>query len=128
MKKWFANAIAVAVIAAAVMGAAGCGAQSSGSRAPATSESSADEGSMKFLEWYVNHVSLGDGSGGGGGFAFGGGGSGAGGGCAAGYDPCVPPYPPDVDCSDVDGPIKVTGSDPHGLDADGDGIGCEPYP
>jgi micrococcal nuclease len=47
--------------------------------------------------------------------------------CAPGYDPCVPPYPPDVDCADVDGPINVTGSDPHGLDADGDGIACEPY-
>jgi hypothetical protein len=37
----------------------------------------------------------------------------------------VPPYPPDVDCADVDGPITVTGSDPHGLDADGDGTACE---
>jgi endonuclease YncB( thermonuclease family) len=46
-------------------------------------------------------------------------------GCAAGYSPCVPPYPPDVDCADVDGPIAVTGSDPHGLDADGDGVACE---
>jgi endonuclease YncB( thermonuclease family) len=48
-----------------------------------------------------------------------------GGRCEPGYDPCVPPYPPDVDCSDVDGPIRVTGSDPHGLDADGDGSACE---
>lgn len=45
--------------------------------------------------------------------------------CAPGYDPCVPPYPPDVDCADVNGPIYVTGSDPHGLDADGDGVACE---
>jgi endonuclease YncB( thermonuclease family) len=45
--------------------------------------------------------------------------------CAAGYDPCVPPYPPDVDCADVDGPIRVSGSDPHRLDADGDGVACE---
>jgi endonuclease YncB( thermonuclease family) len=45
--------------------------------------------------------------------------------CAPGYSPCVPPYPPDVDCADVDGPIQVTGSDPHGLDADGDGVACE---
>jgi endonuclease YncB( thermonuclease family) len=45
--------------------------------------------------------------------------------CAPGYDPCVPPYPPDVDCSDVDGPITVTGSDPHNLDGDGDGRACE---
>ena len=28
-----------------------------------------------------------------------------GGACAPGYDPCVPPSPPDVDCADVDGPI-----------------------
>lgn len=46
-------------------------------------------------------------------------------GCAEGYTPCVPPYPPDVDCPDVDGPIRVTGSDPHALDADGDGVACE---
>jgi hypothetical protein len=59
-----------------------------------------------------------------------GGGGGGGGGtssasCEPGYDPCVPPYPPDLDCPDVSGPISVTGSDPHGLDADGDGVGCE---
>jgi endonuclease YncB( thermonuclease family) len=45
--------------------------------------------------------------------------------CASGYSPCVPPYPPDVDCADVDGPVTVTGSDPHQLDADGDGTACE---
>lgn len=50
---------------------------------------------------------------------------GGGGACAPGYDPCVPPFPPDVDCADVDGPIMVTGADPHGLDADGDGVACE---
>jgi endonuclease YncB( thermonuclease family) len=50
---------------------------------------------------------------------------GGGGACAPGYSPCVPPYPPDVDCADVDGPIRVTGPDPHGLDADGDGVACE---
>lgn len=66
------------------------------------------------------------------GAAAGGGGSGgaAGGtsadaGCESGYDPCVPTYPPDLDCPDVGGPVTVTGSDPHGLDADGDGSGCE---
>jgi endonuclease YncB( thermonuclease family) len=46
-------------------------------------------------------------------------------GCAPGYDPCVPPYPPDLDCADVGGPVLVTGSDPHGLDRDGDGTACE---
>lgn len=50
---------------------------------------------------------------------------GGGGACAPGYSPCVPPYPPDVDCADVNGPIMVTGSDPHGLDADHDGVACE---
>ncbi len=45
--------------------------------------------------------------------------------CASGYSPCIPPYPPDLDCADVGGPIAVTGSDPHGLDRDGDGIACE---
>jgi hypothetical protein len=52
--------------------------------------------------------------------------------CTPGYDPCIPPGP-DVDCSGgsgngpryVDGPVSVTGSDPYGLDRDGDGIGCE---
>lgn len=45
--------------------------------------------------------------------------------CDPNYSGCVPPYPPDVDCPDVDGPVTVTGSDPHGLDADNDGEGCE---
>ena len=48
---------------------------------------------------------------------------GGGGDCAPGYDPCVPPYPTDLDCADVDGPIYVTGSDPHGFDAESDGVG-----
>jgi len=39
--------------------------------------------------------------------------------------PCAPPYPPDVDCSDLPGPVWVGASDPHGLDGDGDGVGCE---
>jgi hypothetical protein len=50
-----------------------------------------------------------------------------------GYDPCIPPGG-DVDCRGgsgngpryVDGPVDVYGSDPYGLDADGDGIGCDP--
>lgn len=46
-------------------------------------------------------------------------------GCAPGHSPCVAPYPPDLDCDDVDGPITITGDDPHGFDADGDGIGCD---
>ncbi|TWG91025.1 Micrococcal nuclease (thermonuclease) homologs [Nocardioides sp. J9] len=43
--------------------------------------------------------------------------------CEPGYDPCVPLYPPDLDCADV-GPVTVTGPDPHGLDRDGDGRAC----
>jgi hypothetical protein len=38
---------------------------------------------------------------------------------------CVPPYPPDLDCADIGQPVRVEGSDPHGLDRDGDGAGCE---
>lgn len=48
-----------------------------------------------------------------------------------GYSPCIPPGP-DVDCAGgsgdgprYTGPVTVTGSDPYGLDADGDGYGCE---
>ena len=52
-------------------------------------------------------------------------GTGQQGGCAPGYAPCVPAYPPDVDCADVSGPVSVTGTDPHGLDGDGDGTACE---
>ena len=38
---------------------------------------------------------------------------------------CVPTYPPDVDCADLTGPVTVVGQDPHRLDGDGNGIGCE---
>jgi resuscitation-promoting factor RpfB len=55
-----------------------------------------------------------------------------GGDCAPGYDPCVP-VASDVDCAGgsgngpayVDGPIRVTGSDPYDLDRDGDGTACD---
>ena len=55
----------------------------------------------------------------------------AGGGSGKGCDPnyegaCVPPYPPDVDCSDVAASgFRSVGSDPHGFDGDADGIACE---
>lgn len=57
---------------------------------------------------------------------MGGGGSGsaAGRSCAAGYSPCLPRVA-DVDCAEVGGPVRVTGSDPYRLDADGDGVGCD---
>jgi hypothetical protein len=31
----------------------------------------------------------------------------------------------DLDCPDIGHPVRVDGADPHGLDSDGDGIGCE---
>jgi hypothetical protein len=49
--------------------------------------------------------------------------------CDANYQGCIPPYPPDLDCSDIKrmglAPILVTGNDIHKFDADGDGIGCD---
>ncbi|WP_328769439.1 thermonuclease family protein [Streptomyces sp. NBC_00286] len=39
--------------------------------------------------------------------------------------PPGPPPGPDVDCSDLSGPVWVGDSDPHRLDRDGDGIGCD---
>jgi hypothetical protein len=46
-------------------------------------------------------------------------------GCDPNYSGCVPVYPPDVDCAEVGETVTVLGSDPHGLDADGDLVGCE---
>jgi hypothetical protein len=48
--------------------------------------------------------------------------------CEPGYQPCLPRVA-DLNCGDIataDKPVHVTGSDPYGLDADGDGLGCEP--
>lgn len=50
---------------------------------------------------------------------------GGGDGCDPNYSGCVPEYPPDVNCPEVDGPVEVVGRDPHGLDRDNDGVGCE---
>lgn len=33
----------------------------------------------------------------------------------------------DLDCADIGHPVRVDGADPHGLDRDGDGVGCESY-
>lgn len=52
--------------------------------------------------------------------------------CTAGYSPCLAPAS-DYDCAGgsgdgpayASGPIRVTGSDPYRLDADGDGVACE---
>ena len=39
---------------------------------------------------------------------------------------CIPPSPPDLDCGDITARrFRVVGTDPHGFDGDGDGIGCE---
>jgi hypothetical protein len=39
---------------------------------------------------------------------------------------CLPPPPPDLDCKDIlHRGFKVLPPDPHGLDRDRDGIGCE---
>ena len=41
-------------------------------------------------------------------------------------DMCIPVYPPDLDCDEIIySNFSVVGSDPHGFDADNDGIGCE---
>lgn len=47
--------------------------------------------------------------------------------CAAGYSPCLP-VKGDLNCADIASakrPVRVTGDDPYGLDADEDGVGCE---
>jgi micrococcal nuclease len=51
----------------------------------------------------------------------------AGGDCDPNYEgACIPPYPPDLDCSQVSASgFQSTGTDPHGFDGDADGTGCE---
>lgn len=66
-------------------------------------------------------------------YSLGGGGGGKRptGGCDPAYpDFCIPPPPPDLDCADVrrlpgyEPNFRVRRADPHNLDSDGDGIGC----
>jgi micrococcal nuclease len=41
-------------------------------------------------------------------------------------DVCISSLPPDLDCDDIsDTDFTVLAPDPHGLDSEGDGIGCE---
>jgi len=41
-------------------------------------------------------------------------------------DICIEPYPPDLDCADIGFTnFRVYQPDPHGLDGDEDGVGCE---
>jgi micrococcal nuclease len=53
-----------------------------------------------------------------------------GGGCDPSYaGACIPSPPPDLDCKDIRAmgvaPVRVVGADPHRLDGDDDGWGCE---
>jgi micrococcal nuclease len=51
---------------------------------------------------------------------------GGGGGCDPSYrGACIPAPPPDLDCAQIDGPVAVAGSDPHRLDGNDDGLGCD---
>ena len=53
-----------------------------------------------------------------------------GGSCHPSYpDVCIPPAPPDLDCGDIRQRVRVdrTHGDPHRLDGEGDGWGCESY-
>ena len=49
--------------------------------------------------------------------------------CDPNYQGCIPPFPPDLDCTDIKrmklAPIRVIGVDVHKFDGDGDGIGCD---
>jgi endonuclease YncB( thermonuclease family) len=47
--------------------------------------------------------------------------------CNPNYTPCVANSASDLNCADVGHLVKVVGSDPYNLDADGDGFGCESY-
>lgn len=49
-------------------------------------------------------------------------------GCDPNYQgACVPDDGYDYDCADIGAQVIVVGSDPDGLDRDGDGFGCESY-
>lgn len=52
-----------------------------------------------------------------------------GGNCDPNYKGCIPMYPPDLDCANIRAlglaPVYRIAGDPHRLDRDGDGVGCE---
>jgi len=46
--------------------------------------------------------------------------------CDPNYSPCIPAYPPDLDCDDLGHPVSLLGAaDPHRLDEDDDWLACE---
>ncbi len=46
--------------------------------------------------------------------------------CSSCYSVCIPNYPPDLDCGQIQYcQFRVYSCDPHGFDGDGDGWGCE---
>jgi hypothetical protein len=47
--------------------------------------------------------------------------------CSPAYpDVCIPPFPPDLDCTEIPyRRFRVLSPDPHGFDSDGNGLGCE---
>ena len=53
----------------------------------------------------------------------------SGGNCDPNYKGCIPLYPPDLDCGNIRAlglaPVYRIAGDPHRLDRDGDGVGCE---
>ncbi len=48
--------------------------------------------------------------------------------CDVNYYGCIPPFPPDLNCSDLEKmglvPVRIKGIDVHKLDRDRDGLGC----
>jgi Flp pilus assembly pilin Flp len=48
--------------------------------------------------------------------------------CDSNYTGCIPPAPPKLSCEELRTrgllPVSVIGSDPHGLDNNGDGVAC----
>lgn len=51
-------------------------------------------------------------------------------GCDPAYpDVCIPPFPPDLSCTDIPfDHVRVLPPDPHHFDGNGDGVGCEGPP